>query len=108
MLLSDRKPLSRWGLQFRRGKAPAAVWEQRQTQWYNAFIVTDSTVVAAGHDEPAESGQSFLKAFNVADGKTLWQQELGGNVVKGGAAINDARQIFVALENGKLTAFAAK
>ena len=105
----DRKPLSRWGLQFRRGKAPQSVWEEQpQTQWYNAFIVTDSTVVAAGHDEPAESGKSFLKAFDVADGKTLWQHELGGKVVKGGTAINAARQIFVALENGKLTAFAAK
>lgn len=105
---AERKPLSRWGLQFRRGKEPASIWEQKQTQWYNAFIVAQATVVAAGHAEPLESATSFLKAFHVADGRTLWQHELSGKVVKGGAATNHARQFFVALEDGKLLAFAAQ
>jgi len=101
-----RKPISRWGTQRSRQKAQA-VW-QKAGRRFNSFIVGDDGLLAAGHTGPDGVDTSFLAAINAADGSDLWLEKLPGPVVKGGTAINHQGQIFVALENGQILAFAAK
>jgi outer membrane protein assembly factor BamB len=102
-----RKPLARWGLQ-RRGQPPQGLWQKRQVQWFRGFAVHDSALVATGDEQPDAQGKHFLEALAMADGSTLWYQELPGRAVRGGVAINGTGQIFVTLENGQLLAFAQK
>jgi len=99
------KPVSRWGMQRRRGQQDATVWQQ-PGRWFNGFVAADDVLLAAGHSDPNAADESFLAAIKVADGSSLWKEELPGPVVKGGLAVNHRGRVFVALENGKVLAFA--
>jgi outer membrane protein assembly factor BamB len=101
------KPLSRWGMQWRRGGGPETVWRQPADRRFNAFLVGKETLLAAGHTGEDATQGSSLWAINLADGTDVWSAGLPGPVVKGGLAINHEGQVFVSLENGQLLAFGA-
>lgn len=100
------KPLSRWGLQGRRGEQTKPVWQQADRR-FNAFIVGATVLLAAGHTGEDGKDTSFLSASSVEDGAEFFSQKVPGPVVKGGLATNHRGQIFVSLENGQILAFKA-
>jgi len=102
------KPLSRWGLQWRRGQKLETVWQQQAPRRFNSFIVGPDRLLAAGHTGDAAGGSSFLAAVQLDTGADVWLQELPGPVVKGGTAIDHQGRICVSLENGKVLAFATQ
>ena len=102
------KPLSRWGLQGRRGEPLETVWRQPAQRRYNSFIVGPQLLLAAGHAGDDAHDTSFLAALRLDTGADAWQEKLPGPPVKGGAAIDRQGRIFVSLENGKILAFAAR
>jgi len=102
------KPLSRWGLQWRRGQKLETVWQQQGQRRFNSFIVGPQALLAAGHTGNDASDSSFLAAMQLDTGADVWLEKLPGPVVKGGTAIDHQGRIFVSLENGKVLAFAAQ
>jgi len=102
------KPLSRWGLQWRRGQKLETIWQQPTQRRFNSFIVGSQTLLAAGHTGDDARDSSFLAALRLDTGDELWLEPLPGPVVKGGTAIDHQGRIFVSLENGKVLAFAAQ
>ena len=99
------KPLSRWGVQRRRGEKAKPLWQHAPGWRFNSFAVTDDLLLAAGHTGPDGKESSCLGALRIKDGSTVWVEKLPGPVVKGGTAMNHKGQIFVALENGQVLAF---
>lgn len=97
--------------QNRRGEAaatptPPTIWEDQTKRRFTSFIVSGKgdRLLAAGHiDEKPD--EAFLAAVNVIDGTDRWTEKLPSPVVKGGAAIDDTRRIFVVLENGDLRCY---
>jgi outer membrane protein assembly factor BamB len=101
------KPISRWGLQRRRGQQTESIWQQQAGRRFNSFIVAENALLAAGHTGPESKDTSFLAAIDLDSGSDRWLEELPGPVVKSGAAVNHQGQIFISLENGQVLAFAA-
>ncbi|MBN2473875.1 MAG: PQQ-binding-like beta-propeller repeat protein [Pirellulales bacterium] len=99
------KPVSRWGVQWRRGQGPKTVWQQPADRLFNSLIVGGNVVLAAGHTGPDDAKASFLSAIKAEDGSELWRKDLPGAVVKGGTAVNRQGQIFVSLESGQVLAY---
>lgn len=94
----------------RRGNAPQAakakvVWQDKTNRRFHGFVVAGDRLLAVGHPEGRE-GEAFLAAINIADGSDLWLEKLPAPAVKGGAAIDAAGRIFVALEGGVVMGFA--
>ncbi|MCR9295762.1 MAG: PQQ-like beta-propeller repeat protein, partial [bacterium] len=88
----------------RGGERPKPIWQDGDNRRFHGFVVTDKTLVAAGHVEGAES-EAFLVAMNTADGTDRWLHQLPANAVKGGISIDHQGQLMVALENGQLLCF---
>ena len=102
------KPLSRWGLQGRRGEKLETVWRHPGQRRYNSFIVGPQLLLTAGHTGTDARAASFLAALRLDTGAEAWREQLPGPVVKGGTAIDQQGRVFVSLENGKILAFAAR
>jgi outer membrane protein assembly factor BamB len=99
------KPISRWGLQRRRGQKPESIWEMRNAPLFSSFIVANNALLAAGHTRADGENSSFLAAIDVDSGVDLWLEKFPGQVVRSGVAVNHQRQIFISLKNGQLLAF---
>jgi outer membrane protein assembly factor BamB len=100
------KPLSRWGVQ-RRQNAADAVWQHPAGRRFNAFVVGQQRLLAAGHTMTDAGDKSFLAVVGLRDGSPGWAEPLPGPVVKGGLAIDHGRRVFVATEDGQILAFQA-
>lgn len=99
-------PLSRWGIQRRRGEAEAGpLWQAEPGRRFSSFIVSDDVLLAAGHTGADAATSSFLTAIRMADGATLWHHPLPGPVVQGGTAVDRHGTVYVSLERGQLLAF---
>ncbi len=99
------KEASRFSVTRRRGKGlPKNIWEDTKNRRFTSYIVSGDQLLGAGHldDKPEEP---FLVAINIKDGKDLWKIPLPANCVKGGAAIDQNRNIYLALEDGQLLCF---
>jgi outer membrane protein assembly factor BamB len=103
----DGKPLSRWGLQWRRGEQPAAQWRLPADRRYSAFMVGSELLLTAGHTGDEPQGNWSLSAIRLADGTEAWREALPAAVVRGGLATDSAGRIVVALENGQVVCFGA-
>ncbi len=101
------KTLSRWGIQWRRGPKPNPIWQQPAGRRFNSFVVGGHVLLAAGHNGHDDDGTSLLAVIDLGDGSDLCVEELPGPAVKAGTAVNGRGQVFVALRNGRLLAFAA-
>ena len=101
------KPVSRWGVQRRRGQGKGSLWQTPGPR-FNGFIVSPNVLVAAGHTGPEATDTSFLTALKIEDGKQIWRQPLPGPVVKAGTATNAEGQIIVSLETGQVLCFGGK
>lgn len=99
-----RKEAARW-IRRRGGKSPATVWKDTSDRRFTSFVVSPTRFLATGHPD-AHPDQAFLAAVNVEDGADVWLQEIPADAVKGGTAIDQQRNIYVALENGELFCFA--
>jgi outer membrane protein assembly factor BamB len=96
----DPKEAARW--ERRNGSSrPKLVWQDQSNRRFTAFVVTDQVLLAAGHLDGQED-QPFLAAIDTKTGNDRWLVKLPSLPVKGGVAIDRDRQIYVALENGKL------
>ena len=80
------------------------LWQDKANRRFTSFVVTDQTLLGAGHVDGAEE-QPFLVAINVHDGTDIWQQPLPALAVKGGLAVDPEGRIYVAMENGNLACF---
>jgi outer membrane protein assembly factor BamB len=99
------KPLSRWGLQWRRGDKTAPVWQQPAACRFNGFVVGQNLLVAAGHTGDDAADTSFMAALRVENGSEVWREKLPGSVVKGGVAIDHQSRLFVSLEGGQILGY---
>ncbi len=93
---------ARWPVN-RRGPRRESLWTDQGQSWFNAFVVTPGTLLAAGHRGTAEAEEPFLVAIEVATGKDRWREALPAAAVRAGAAIDGERRIAVALENGQVS-----
>lgn len=101
------KPLSRWGIQRRRGgQGEKPIWQAPSSQQLNSFVVSDDLLLAAGQTEADAETSSFICAVRMADGGMPWRHPVPGPVVQGGMAVDGSGTIYVTLENGQLLAFA--
>jgi outer membrane protein assembly factor BamB len=98
------KPLSRWGLQGRRGAGGDRGLEGRL---FGGFVVGRKAALAAGHADGDDPAESSLISIGLEQADPRWSLPLGGPVVKGGLAVNARGQVFVSLENGRIRAFSA-
>jgi outer membrane protein assembly factor BamB len=90
----------------RPGTQPAnAVWESRLPGRYNSFIVGPDAVVAAGQRTEQDRVKPFLAGIRLKDGAEVWMEELPAPVVRRGTAIDAARRIVGALDDGRLMCF---
>ena len=102
----SHKPISRWGVQRRRDAAsPAAIWQHQAGRRFNAFIVGEDLLLAAGHTVSDAGDTSFLATISLQDGSADWVERLSGPVVKGGLAIDHQQRVFVSTEDGQILAF---
>jgi hypothetical protein len=69
---------------------------------FNGFIVGPDALLAAGSDGTKTPVEHFVAAVKLADGTDLWCEKLPASVVKGGAAVDHAGRIFVALDDGRV------
>jgi hypothetical protein len=69
---------------------------------FNGFIVGPDSLLTAGSHGTKTTVERFVAAVNLADGSDLWYEELPACVVKGGAAVDHAERIFVALDDGRV------
>ena len=99
-------PLSRWGVQRRRGQE-SGVWQHQPGRRFNGFVVGEDVLLAAGQTGSEGEEASFLAAIRIEDGVELWREKLPGPVVKGGMAVNARGQVLVSLEDGRILAFQA-
>jgi len=101
----DGKPLSRWGVQWRRGEQPSALWRLPADRRYSAFVVGGELLLAAGQTGDDPQGNWSLSAIRLADGTEAWREALPAAVVRGGLATDSARHVLVTLENGQVIGF---
>jgi outer membrane protein assembly factor BamB len=99
-------PLSRWGVQRRRGQQ-SGVWQHQPGRKFSSFVVGEDVLLAAGDTGPDGQEASFITAIRIEDGSELWHAKLPGPVVKGGMAVNGQGQVIVSLEEGRVLAFQA-
>jgi outer membrane protein assembly factor BamB len=97
------KPVSRWGVQRRRDAADA-VWQHPANRHFNAFVVGQDLLLAAGHTVSDTGNASFLGTVKIEDGSLVWGERLSGPVVKGGLAIDHQRRVFVSVDDGRILA----
>jgi outer membrane protein assembly factor BamB len=100
----DPKEAARW---VRRGKdvpMPAKVWEDKSQRRFTSFVISRDRLLVTGHSARTPE-QPLLAAMNIKDGSDAWVERLPAEAVKGGAAVDGAGRIFVALENGRLLCF---
>jgi hypothetical protein len=64
-------------------------------------------LLAAGNDSTKSPVEHFVAAMKSADGAGLWYEKLPAPVVKGGAAVDHAGRLFVALEDGRVVCLGA-
>ncbi len=99
----EKKEAARWSR--RRGAIkPKVVWQDTAKRRFTSFVISDNTLLAAGHGENQED-RPFIAAINVDDGKDRWLKPLSALAVKGGTTIDHQGRIYVAMENGKLACF---
>jgi outer membrane protein assembly factor BamB len=102
------KPASRWPVR-RRGQPPATnIWQDKKGRKFNAFVVTDELLLAAGEAGSPDAPQALLAVIGVEDGADISVNELPSPAVKGGLAVDHERRVFVTLENGQLICLAGK
>ena len=103
----DKKEASRWRRRGRKVPGPKDVWKDVTNRRFTSFVVSKKTLLSTGHPD-ATPKKPFLAALDIKTGKTLWEQALPSDAVKGGTAMDAAGRIYVALENGQLLCFEAK
>jgi len=69
---------------------------------FNGFVVGPDSLLAAGSHGTRTSVEHFVAAVDLADGSDLWFEKLPASAVKGGAAVDHAGRIFVALDDGRV------
>jgi outer membrane protein assembly factor BamB len=69
---------------------------------FNGFIVGPDSLLTAGSHGTKTSVEHFVAAVNLADGSDLWFEKLPASVLKGGAAVDHAGRILVALDDGRV------
>lgn len=99
------KEAARWGR--RGGKLPESVWKDTLNRRFTSFVVTEGTLMAAGHPDGQES-DSFLASINTEDGSDNWVESIPANAVKGGASMAHDGTVYVSLENGQLLCYKPK
>lgn len=82
------------------------LWADKTDSRFNSFIVTPGALLAAGHTGVGPSESQFLAAIDTATGADLWREKLPGAVVRAGTAVDHHGRIIVALEDGRVLAFA--
>jgi outer membrane protein assembly factor BamB len=103
----DKKEASRWRRRGRKVPGPKDVWKDVTNRRFTSFVVSKKTLLSTGHPDAAPK-KPFLAALDIKTGKTLWEQALPSEAVKGGTAMDAAGRIYVALENGQLLCYQAK
>jgi len=99
------KEASRFAATWRRGKPKVKdIWTDKQNRRFTSYIVSGDQLLAAGHPDE-KPDEPFLVAINIKDGKDLWKIPLPANAVKGGAAIDQNKNIYLTLENGQMLCF---
>jgi outer membrane protein assembly factor BamB len=104
----EHKPLSRWGLQWRRGAPPAALWRLPAERRFSAFIVGAELLLAAEHSGADPQDHWSLVAIRLQDGTEAWREALPAAVVRGGLATAAGGRIIVTLEDGQVICFGAR
>lgn len=87
-------------------KGRKVIWK-KEGQRYQSLVVTPGTVLAVGESGKNQEGPFFLSAIDLEDGEDIWSIELSAAAVRGGTAIDHDGHIFVALQNGEMSCFAA-
>jgi outer membrane protein assembly factor BamB len=82
-------------------------WEDKRTQGGTVALALTANMVVAAAIVPPGTGKPVLVAFDLKDGKVVWQQDLPGRALVGGLTVDREGRVMVSLAGGGVVCYGA-